>query len=76
MAHFAKVNNGLVQQVIVAEQDFIDSLPDDTTTIDISNKELSVIPDLSRFTKLKQLDCGHNLGRPYTTRRHRFHHFI
>jgi hypothetical protein len=28
MGHFAKVNNGLVQQVIVAEQDFIDTLPD------------------------------------------------
>ena len=39
---------------------YIDSLPDDTTVIDISNKELTVIPDLSRFTKLKQLDCSHN----------------
>ena len=39
---------------------FIDSLPDDTTTIDISNKELTVIPDLSRFTKLEQLYCCHN----------------
>ena len=48
-------------------QAFIDSLPDDTTCIAISNKQLAVIPDLSRFTKLKQLDCGHNLGRPYTT---------
>ena len=28
MAHFAKVENGIVTQVIVAEQDFIDSLPD------------------------------------------------
>jgi hypothetical protein len=25
MSHFAKVNNGIVEQVIVAEQDFIDS---------------------------------------------------
>jgi hypothetical protein len=26
MSHFAKIENGIVQQVIVAEQDFIDSL--------------------------------------------------
>lgn len=28
MSHFAKVSNGFVQQVIVAEQDFINTLPD------------------------------------------------
>lgn len=28
MAHFAQVKNGIVQQVIVAEQDFIDEMPD------------------------------------------------
>lgn len=28
MAHFAKIENNIVTQVIVAEQDFIDSLPD------------------------------------------------
>ena len=28
MAHFAKVIDGEVQTVIVAEQDFIDTLPD------------------------------------------------
>jgi hypothetical protein len=28
MSHFAKVCDGIVTQVIVAEQDFIDSLPD------------------------------------------------
>lgn len=27
MSHFAKVRNGIVEQVIVAEQDFIDALP-------------------------------------------------
>lgn len=27
MAHFAKINNGLVEQVIVAEQDFVDNIP-------------------------------------------------
>lgn len=28
MSHFAKVKNGIVTEVIVAEQNFIDSLPD------------------------------------------------
>ena len=28
MSHFAQLKNGIVQQVIVAEQDFIDTLPD------------------------------------------------
>lgn len=28
MAHYAQVIDGIVQQVIVAEQDFIDTLPD------------------------------------------------
>ena len=30
MAHYAKVKNGVVTQVIVAEKDFIDTLPDKT----------------------------------------------
>ena len=30
MAHFAKVNNGIVEKVIVAEQDYIDNLVDDS----------------------------------------------
>lgn len=32
MAHFAKVVNGIVQQVIVAEQDFIDMLEPEQNT--------------------------------------------
>ena len=28
MSHFAKITNGVVEQVIVAKQEFIDSLPD------------------------------------------------
>jgi hypothetical protein len=28
MSHFAKINNGIVTEVIVAEQDYIDSLDD------------------------------------------------
>ena len=36
MAHFAKVVNGLVTQVIVAEQDFINTLEDKDTWIQTS----------------------------------------
>jgi hypothetical protein len=37
MSHFAKVNGqGIVEQVIVAEQDFIDILPDKTSWIQTS----------------------------------------
>ena len=30
MSHFAKIKNGIVQEVIVAEQNFIDSLPSES----------------------------------------------
>lgn len=30
MAHFAKVNQGIVEKVIVAEQDFVDNIVDDS----------------------------------------------
>ena len=37
MSHFAKVNaQGVVEQVIVAEQDFIDTLPDATSWVQTS----------------------------------------
>ena len=36
MAHFAKVENGIVTQVIVAEQDFIDTLDDATSWVQTS----------------------------------------
>ena len=36
MSHFAKVVNSIVQQVIVAEQGFIDSLPDSSEWIQTS----------------------------------------
>lgn len=37
MSHFARVNaQGIVEQVIVAEQDFIDSLPDKTSWVQTS----------------------------------------
>jgi hypothetical protein len=36
MSHFAKVENGVVTDVIVAEQDFIDTLPDKDNWIQTS----------------------------------------
>jgi hypothetical protein len=36
MSHFAQVIDGIVQQVIVAEQDFIDTLPDKQNWIQTS----------------------------------------
>jgi hypothetical protein len=36
MAHFAKVQNGLVTNVIVAEQDFINTLPDASSWVQTS----------------------------------------
>ena len=36
MAHFAKVEDGIVTNVIVAEQDFIDTLPENETWVQTS----------------------------------------
>src|SRR3990172_7085406 len=36
MSHFAKVTNGIVERVIVAEQDFVDQLPDSAYWIQTS----------------------------------------
>ena len=39
---------------------YLDSLPDDLNEIDVSNKNLDYLPDLSRFKKLKILYCSSN----------------
>jgi hypothetical protein len=41
MSHFAKVVNGIVEQVIVAEQDFIDTLPDSELWVQTSYNTIS-----------------------------------
>jgi Leucine-rich repeat (LRR) protein len=41
-------------------QTYLDSLPDDVKRIDLSNKNLTELPDLSRFTKLQYLECPDN----------------
>lgn len=38
MKHFAQVENGIVLQVIVAEQDFIDTLPNPQSWIETTNR--------------------------------------
>jgi len=42
-------------------EEYINSLPDNVTYIDISGKGFTYIPDLSRFKYLKNLYCGNNL---------------
>jgi len=39
---------------------YINSLPDDIETIDVSSKSLTYLPSLERFHKLKELYCSHN----------------
>jgi Leucine-rich repeat (LRR) protein len=39
---------------------YIDSLPEDTYTINLSNKKLTYIPDLSRFKGLRILNVNFN----------------
>jgi Leucine-rich repeat (LRR) protein len=39
---------------------YINSLPSDTTEINVSNLNLTFLPDLSRFDKLKILVCSNN----------------
>jgi hypothetical protein len=39
---------------------YLDNLPEDIIEIDISNKGLTYLPDLSRFKNLLRLDCSSN----------------
>ena len=41
-------------------EDFLNLLPLDTTKINVSNKGLTYLPDLSRFKQLTHLYCYHN----------------
>lgn len=40
---------------------YLNSLPDDTEIIDVANRDITYIPDLSRFKNLKTLICSFNL---------------
>lgn len=39
---------------------YLNTLPDDITEINISNRNLNELPDLSRFKNLSYLDCSSN----------------
>jgi Leucine-rich repeat (LRR) protein len=41
-------------------EEYLNSLPDDIEEINISNKNLTYIPSLSRFIKLRILYCDSN----------------
>jgi len=41
-------------------QQYLDSLPEDTESINVSKRNLDYIPSLERFTKLKKLVCSSN----------------
>ena len=45
---------------MVSIQIYINSLPVNTTSIDISNRRLKIMPDLSRFINLKKIYCCNN----------------
>lgn len=40
--------------------DYLANLPSDIKEIDVSGKNLTFLPDLSRFTHLNSLNCSHN----------------
>ena len=42
-------------------ENYLNSLPENISIINISGKDLEYIPDLSRFTNLKELNCSFNL---------------
>jgi Leucine-rich repeat (LRR) protein len=46
--------------IMVSIQIYINSLPVNTTSIDISHRGLKIMPDLSRFINLKELYCSNN----------------
>lgn len=58
------IENDLEKELNKENQDkvenYLASLPDDITAINISERDMSVMPDLSRFTKLEYLNCSKN----------------
>lgn len=41
-------------------EEYLNSLPEDTIKINVSHKNLTYLPDLSRFKKLQTLNCSYN----------------
>jgi hypothetical protein len=68
MSHFAQVKNGIVQQVIVAEQDFINILPDAQDWIQTSYNtkgNVHYAPDITGGASHKTPDGGNALRANY-----------
>ncbi len=42
-------------------ENYLNRLPDDIETINVSRKNLTYLPSLQRFHNLKTLDCSYNL---------------
>lgn len=69
MGHFAKVEKGIVTQVIVAEQDFIDTLPDTELWIQTSYNTYGGVHQLGG-TPLRKNYAG--IGYRYDPKRDAF----
>jgi hypothetical protein len=69
MAHYAKVENNLVTAIIVAEQDFIDSLPDSNLYIQTSYNTRAGVHELEG-TPLRKNFAG--IGFTYDEERDAF----
>jgi len=53
-------NNRIIKYQQEMTQPYLDSLPDNTNCINLRHRNLSELPDLSRFHSLKTLYCDHN----------------
>jgi hypothetical protein len=71
MAHFAKIVDGIVTEVIVAEQDFIDTLPENETWIQTSYNTLRGV-HTDGGTALRGNFAG--IGMVYDSVKDKFYH--
>lgn len=69
MAHFAKIQNNIVETVIVAEQDFINSLPDYSSWIQTSYNTAGGVHRLGGIPLRKNFA---SVGYTYDTQRDAF----
>jgi Leucine-rich repeat (LRR) protein len=56
----SEYNSNIIDNASIMVNEYINSFPLDTTEIDISNRGLSYLPDLTRFTHLQKLKCSKN----------------
>jgi Leucine-rich repeat (LRR) protein len=59
------MNNLIIDEYLngsTIEED-LDELPDDIESINVNSRQLTYLPDLSRFHNLKYLSCSHNYLR-------------